>query len=124
MSGREGFLYFSLLTRAAYQRYGGWFFYPEYWSMYADDDFTEWARRLNIVIDTPLEFAHNHPIYGTAAWDPTYLWQQDPASYERGKKILERRRANGFVTNLEEVHRCMLDPGRVKYAEDAMVAPP
>ena len=124
MSGREGFLYFSLLTRMAYQRYGGWFFYPEYWSMYADDDFTEWARREGIVIDTPLEFAHNHPIYGTAAWDPTYRWQQDPASYERGKKILERRRANGFATNPEDVQRCMVDPGRVKYAEGAMAAAP
>jgi GT2 family glycosyltransferase len=119
MSSEDGFLYFSLLTRAAYERYGGWFFYPEYWGMYADNDFTAWARSQDIVIDTALEFRHLHPTLGTAGWDETYLWQQDPAAYERGKKIFEWRVANNFAVRTEEVERCLEDPGRVKYAKTA-----
>lgn len=117
MSSQDGFLYFSLLTRAAYERYGGWFFYPEYWGMYADNDFTAWAEREGIIIAMPFEFPHLHPTLGTAEWDQTYLWQQDPAAYERGKKILEWRVANNFAIRAEEVKRCLVDPGRVKYAE-------
>ena len=120
----DSLLYFSLLTRAAYERYGGWFFYPEYWGMYADDDFTEWARREDIVIDTPLDFIHLHPVFGTGEWDETYLWQHDPGAFARGKEILAWRRASGFQTRPEEVERCLVDPGRVKHAETAPARKP
>ena len=48
--GDDAIMTFSILTRPYYLRYGR-MFYPEYWGMYADNDFTDVARRDGVIIN-------------------------------------------------------------------------
>lgn len=106
--GDEGLLTFSMLTRGYFMRlsrdygYHGGLFYPEYFGMYGDTDFTRCARRDKVVIDaTCLTFVHRHPVYGTAQWDDTYRHQQRPEAYAVGREIYDRRaREYGFAPRM------------------------
>jgi hypothetical protein len=94
--GDDSILTHQMLTRAYYQRYGR-LFYPEYWGMFADNDFTDVARRDGVVINArQLMFQHHHPLYGTGQWDKTYNWQNRTASYEHGRQIYDWRKAHNF----------------------------
>ncbi len=84
---------FALLTRKYYERYG-YIFYPEYESMFCDDDFTAQAIKDGVVIDCrktlPL-FEHLHPVHGTAPMDEVYARTNRPEAYEAGQRIYMRR---------------------------------
>jgi len=86
----------SFLTRKYYERYG-YLFHPEYEGMYADDEFTEKARRDGVVVDARhLLFEHRHWIGTTVPFDDIYKRQNSQERYDRGLEILGRRRAQGF----------------------------
>lgn len=100
----------SILSRARFEKLG-YAFFPEYDSMYADDDFTEQARQDGVVIDArQLVFQHRHPIYDKSVeWDDTYLQQNANTRYSKGKEIFLRRRATRFgtVSKKQSVAICM-----------------
>jgi hypothetical protein len=90
---------FSLLTRRYYDRlirdygYAG-FFYPEYFGMMADCEFTDLARRDGVVINARhLKFKHEAPAKDSPAWkaDATYQWQQRREAVETGNRVYIRR---------------------------------
>jgi hypothetical protein len=84
---------FSFLTRAYYKRLG-YLFYPEFFGMMADNDFTDVARRDRVVVDARhLKFTHLHPHRGTAPDDEVYRWQQRPEAWEAGNRVYHRRKA-------------------------------
>jgi len=86
----------SFLTRKYYERYG-YLFHPDYEGMYADDEFTEKARRDGVVVDARhLLFEHRHWIGTTVPFDDIYKRQNSQERYDRGLEILGRRRAQGF----------------------------
>jgi hypothetical protein len=90
----RGLMVLPILSRARYERLG-YAFYPEYESMYADDDFSEHARIDGAVIDARhLLFPHEHP--PMSEWDTVYHHQNRRESYAVGETILARRRATGF----------------------------
>ncbi len=100
----RGIMPMPILSRARYEQQGGFVFYPEYESMYADNDFCEWARKDGVVLDgRHLYFHHDHPMYkdwkGTGSderWDAAYMAQNRPEASAAGRAIFERRRASGF----------------------------
>ena len=111
----RGIIVMPILSRARYERLG-YVFYPEYESMYADNDFAEHAKQDGIVIDARhLMFPHRHPLIPlqTAALangqpisaafgefiamaDDAYKAQNRMEAYVAGQQIFERRRANHF----------------------------
>ena len=94
--GDDAIMTFSILTRPYYLRYGR-MFYPEYWGMYADNDFTDVARRDGVIINARhIMFPHHHPLYGTGSWDKGYAHQNSDAAYKHGAAVYEWRRAHGF----------------------------
>lgn len=89
-------LAFSLLTRKYYERYG-YIFYPEYYGMMADREFSDVAFRDKVVVDARhLKFVHLNPENGTVEWDPTYRWQRREEVLKFGQDLYERRKKAGF----------------------------
>ena len=87
-----------ILSRGRLDRLG-YALWPEYESMYADDDFSEHAAQDGVVIDaTNLLFEHRHPMR-PEQMDAVYLHQNRLEAYDLGRRILERRRANRFGEN-------------------------
>lgn len=93
----RGIMVMPILTRHRYERLG-YVFYPQYESMYADNDFCAMARRDKCVADgRALVFPHKHPICDKSVKrDEQYAAQNRPEAYELGKKIFEARVKNGF----------------------------
>ena len=107
----RGIMVMPILSRARYQNQGGYVFYPEYESMFADNDFCEWARKDGVVIDARgLVFPHKHWQFnqegqwisnksrsgGLRAMDDVDLVQARKEAYALGSHILDQRRACGF----------------------------
>ena len=86
-----------VLTRALYRRLG-YVFWPEYVSMYADNDLFEAASRLGLAVPCrPMPFAHLHPTFDNARpMDETTARTNAGWKYELGQRILARRRREGF----------------------------
>ena len=105
LSGDHELMTFPFITRPYLERlarehgYQGGIWYPEYFGMRADDDFTACAQMDGVIVDaTDLKFTHLHPTYGTAEWDDTYRWQHRQEAFQLGDSVLERRRREGFKT--------------------------
>lgn len=92
-----------ILNRARYDRLG-YALYPEYPSVFADDDFTEHAYRdaregrCVVIVARQLMFEHRHHSFGKAPEDAVYQWQNRPEAYKIGAQIFTRRRQQGFAT--------------------------
>lgn len=86
----------------------GYIFHPAYYSMYADNDLTEWAKRNDrYVIATHLVFPHIHYIVSTPQEyiqkygaplppDDTYARENSSTAWDVGKAVWEKRKENGF----------------------------
>ena len=95
----RGIMVMPILSRARYERLG-YVLYPEYESMFADNEFCEHARQDGVVIDARhLMFEHRHWINGRRKSDAVDAAQNAPMASGRG--ILERRRAAKFATPKE-----------------------
>ena len=110
----RGIMVMPILSRARYKKLG-YVFYPEYESMFADNDFCEHAREDGIVIDARnLMFEHRHPLRvletkfpgrpvskeiwdaHVTGWDSQYQAQHSQACYTAGRRILHARRVAHF----------------------------
>lgn len=90
--GSDWLLPFSFISRAYSERLGC-LFWPEYFGMGADNDFTERARADGVVIDARhLKFSH--PQF--PADDPVYLWQHRPEAMKAYHEVFARRKQEGF----------------------------
>ena len=82
----------------------GYLYYPGYLSMYSDNDFVEHCQldakegRCTLIwLDEPV-FPHLHPVSDPSIpVDAAYQWQNRPAAYALGRKLLEARRAANFT---------------------------
>ena len=85
-----------IMSRGRYERLG-YFFYPEYRAMFADNDLTEAARQDGVVIPlSGVQLEHRHPIYGTAPMDEVYAHENKPENYDLGYNVFLRRNHEGF----------------------------
>lgn len=86
------------MTRAYYDQYG-YFFYPEYKSMFCDEDLYNVAKLNNQLVLAPeLKFPHMHPsnpdknLRGPN--DETY--NRSSGMWEQGKAVLKKRQACNY----------------------------
>jgi len=98
----RGIMVMPILSRARYEQQG-WVFYPEYESMFADNDFCEAARKDGVVIDARhLMFPHRHPLFDEKGWRPSapldaaYEAQNSKQALADGLKVFARRKASDF----------------------------
>ncbi len=84
-----------ILSRARYKA-RGYMLHPSYIGMFADDEFSEVARRDGVAERIELRFEHRHPMFQAAESDEVYERHNDIEAYRQGYENLLRRRAAGF----------------------------
>lgn len=83
-----------IMNRALYERLG-YFFHPEYKSMFCDQDLFEVCNKNRWIKNAPhLKFPHNHVSVGKAQDDETY--RRSASNWDQGKALFARRKAQGF----------------------------
>ena len=83
-----------IMNRRLYERLG-YFWYPEYRSMFVDQDLYWVAKNLGAIVLAPeLKFEHMHPVAGKGKHDETY--QRSTANWDQGKALYQRRQQTGF----------------------------
>jgi len=75
----------------------GYLYWPEYVSVYSDNDFTEMTRRMKkYAYVSKIIFSHHHPIWGKIDWDAQYRKTESPEYYKKDKEVFMKRQANNF----------------------------
>lgn len=83
-----------IMNYAFYQKIG-YFWYPEYKSMFCDEDLYWTARKCEALRMAPhLKFPHLHYSVGKAEHDQTY--KQSEVNWNQGKAVFQRRKSEGF----------------------------
>lgn len=83
-----------IMNRLLYERLG-YFWNPEYKSMFCDEHLYWTATKLNAMKMCPhLKFEHAHVCVGKAPDDETY--RRSSANWEQGKAVFARHKAAGF----------------------------
>lgn len=89
----RGLAIIQILSRTRYERFG-FVMYPEFESMYSDNDFYEQAVFDRVLIDArDLLFPHRHFSITGESPDAVYLHENRQPAYDLGKVVLTRRRA-------------------------------
>lgn len=84
-----------IMSKALYQRLG-YFFHPEYKSMWVDVDLFFTCERLDVLkYHRELRFQHNHYSNGKSKRDETYT--RSDGFWDQGKRVLEKRRRQSFA---------------------------
>jgi Glycosyl transferase family 2/Methyltransferase domain len=93
-----------IVSRARYERLG-YLFYPDYESMFADNDLCEHAEKDGVIIDAKhLMFPHRHAMVKDGKFiagfvlDKAYQAQMRPEAFQLGAQILDAREQNEFTT--------------------------
>lgn len=83
-----------IMNRALYDKLG-YFWHPEYKSMFVDEDLFWTASKHGTIKYCPhLKFPHHHVCNGKAPDDETY--RRSAANWEQGKAVFAKRKALGF----------------------------
>lgn len=83
-----------IMNRALYKKLG-YFWHPEYKSMFVDEDLYWTAKKLGALKLAPhLKFPHEHVSVGKADNDETY--RRSAANWDQGKALFAKRKAAGF----------------------------
>ncbi len=83
-----------IMNRALYNRLG-YFWHPDYKSMFVDEDLYWTTRKLSALKYCPhLKFVHNHVSAGRAQDDETY--RRSAANWNQGKELFRQRKAMRF----------------------------
>lgn len=94
----ESLIAHPIMSRALYDRWG-YFYWPEYESMGADDDLTYHARQDGVVVDLRhIKHEHMHPLRTGGVQDEVFRHQNRTGAYKLGKEIFARRLASKFAT--------------------------
>jgi SAM-dependent methyltransferase len=108
----RGILVMPILTRARFERLG-YVLYPQYESMFADNDFCEAARKDDQIADARhLLFPHRHPYFDKSVdSDAAYEAQNRPEAYARGGAVIQARRKANFGTEMKRKKILVCLPG-------------
>lgn len=96
--GLQGFyvpvLTIPIMNRSLYERLG-YFWHPEYKSMFCDEDLYWTSFKLAALKMCPqIKFEHQHPSNGKAPNDETYT--RSAMNWDQGKALFTRRKSQGF----------------------------
>lgn len=85
-----------IMNKAAYEKLG-FMIYPEYTSVFADNDFTEVARRTGWLVNAPhILFKHNHYTIGLNPIDDTYKKRNNNFEFTFNHNIYQQRHNRNF----------------------------
>lgn len=85
-----------ILGRDLYRRLG-YVYHPAYHGQFVDEDLTETAKALGVLIEAKqLLFPHRHFSAGHAKLDATYMRHNQPRSWWSGWMTFEQRKLQGF----------------------------
>lgn len=79
-----------ILSRELYTKLG-YVYYPEYFSMHADNDITYICNHMKALYKSNLVFEHHHYTVGKASKDDTYSRQNSKTAWQIGEKLFNRR---------------------------------
>jgi glycosyltransferase involved in cell wall biosynthesis len=80
-----------MLSRAYYERLG-YMYFPEYYSVYVDNDLTEQVKKDGVMVNARhLLFKHNHYSVTGKPPDATYLKENHSEAYRSGKALFQKR---------------------------------
>ncbi|MFZ4597816.1 MAG: hypothetical protein ACOYNN_04150 [Terrimicrobiaceae bacterium] len=80
------------VTRAWLHAHGNVLLCPEYDGYFSDTEYSLRCYSAGQVVDgRDIRFFHNHPLFTGAPSDDSYMRQQNPVAYARGKEIFDRR---------------------------------
>lgn len=83
-----------MMNRKLYETLG-YFWYPQYRSMFCDEDLYWTCRKLGAIKNAPhLKFEHQHVSVGKAQDDETY--RASSKNWDQGKELFKQRKAAGF----------------------------
>lgn len=83
-----------MMNRALYEKLG-YFWHPEYKSMFVDEDLYWTATKLRALkFASHLKFPHEHVSVGKAKDDETY--RRSAANWNQGKDLFKKRKSAGF----------------------------
>lgn len=83
-----------IMSRSLYEKLG-YFWHPDYRSMFCDQDLYYSAKNLNALILAPeLRFEHMHPVAGKGKYDETYT--RSTANWDQGKSVYQQRQRLNF----------------------------
>lgn len=106
----RGVMVMPILSRARYKKLG-YALFPDYESMYADNDFAAHAIHDGCVINArDLMFPHKHPLVTGGDWDAAYKEQNRTEAYAIGRDLFERRKAGGFTADNTTQLAASVDP--------------
>lgn len=84
------------MTRQWYEKVG-YILYPEYTSLYADNDLTATALAAGVLHKSHnVAFDHHHPMHNNMPWDEVYENQNSLLNNIIGSRLFAKRRAAGF----------------------------
>lgn len=85
-----------IITRKRYERFG-YFFYPQYESVFCDTELTATAQRDGVMIEAMhLLFEHLHPDCGKRQRDQADLVHASSARWQHGESLFKFRQFRGF----------------------------
>jgi hypothetical protein len=94
---RDDLITMSITTWEEYKKNGHKIYYPEYKSVYCDNDQTDKAKLEGTYFyNSQVLFNHLHPGYGRGEMDDQYLRTESRELYDHDLQVYERRKANGF----------------------------
>lgn len=128
--GRDDILTLQIAGSKFFLDYGT-FFWPEYISMYGDQDISEWAKLKNRWIDAPdIICPHLHPSTGlpnSFKRDETYNKEMQNDRFKQGLDVINRRRTEGFPEcnngdkrNMDAVYTIQYSKDNLESAMDRM----
>lgn len=83
-----------IMNRALYEKLG-YFWHPEYKSMFVDEDLYWTCKNNNwLVLAEDLKFPHEHPATGNFPTDETY--QRSALNWDQGKAVFAKRKTENF----------------------------
>jgi hypothetical protein len=94
----RGIVVMPIVSRARFERLG-YIFYPQYESMYADNDLCTHAMRDGVLHRLPSDwvFPHRHPFFSDTPMDAAYEAQNRQEAYTLGAEIYRRRQSAAFA---------------------------
>lgn len=92
---KDDLLCMAIITRPRYKEQG-YFFHPEFFSMFSDNWFSYKAAQDGVIIDArkDIVFEHVHPAFGKAESDAIYERSNDQYHYLTGQGIFKRLTSN------------------------------
>lgn len=75
----------------------GYLYYPEYKSVFCDDDFTQMTKLMNrYAFINKRMFTHLHPLWGLSGWDTQYRETESKENYNHDREVFLKRKQNNF----------------------------